>query len=56
MSNDDTKNISASRDELLKQHRETSKYIASLALRSNKTSMTFKLRFAKFYKSLFGLR
>ncbi len=53
MSNKDHQLLSESRDVFLNEHKETTKYIANLALVSEKKSLTFKMKLAKLYITIF---
>lgn len=56
MSDKNIKELSVVRDEFLFEHKETSKYVAKLALTSKKSSLTFKMKLAKLYKLIFGIK
>lgn len=45
--------LSIDRDNFLKEHKETSLYIAKLALTSTENIPSFKSKLANFYKAIF---
>ena len=56
MSDKNIQELSTARDGFLSEHKETSKYVARLALSSKKSSLTFKMKLAKLYKLIFGIK
>jgi hypothetical protein len=56
LSNKEQQELSIARDDFLAEHKKTTKFIARLALTSNKTTFSFKMKLAKLYKLIFRIK
>jgi len=54
--NKEQQELFIARREFLAEHKETSKYIARMALTSSKTTFSFKIKLAKLYKIIFRIK
>jgi hypothetical protein len=56
MPNNELQTLETSRNDFFTEHKETTKYVAKLALTSKKSSLTFKFKLVKLYKIIFRIK